>query len=137
MSTFESGAELIAAERSRHPELGWDAEHDKGHDDDLERAASCYLNGNTTGPTWPWEMRYWKPKSRLLNMVRAGALVQAAFEAIDPFDNSDHAYFCRKRRPERVATIARMIDRYIIDQEAQMVAWSVEREQWLAGSGHE
>lgn len=83
-----SGAALIAAERRRQVEVeGWTADHDAGHGPTvLLAAAKCYGwaavgaegNAKPAPALWPWARSWWKPKDRLRNLVRAGALAQAA-----------------------------------------------------------
>lgn len=81
---FEAGGyDLIVAERQRQIEReGWTPEHDDHHSDgEMYAAALCYLRANdpAKGPSnlWPWEHKWWKPKDRLSNLVRAGALLMA------------------------------------------------------------
>lgn len=84
-----NGRMLIDAERKRQIEVkGWDQFHDDLHGPDtLEAAADCYLatmDEDAPQPDdWPWNLEYWKPKSRERNLVRAGALYQAAFEVAE------------------------------------------------------
>lgn len=79
-----NGMQRIEAERRRQVEVeGWTAEHDAQHSaDELTGAAACYLNAadaNAKQPRrWPWDSQWWKPKDRLRNLERAGALYLAA-----------------------------------------------------------
>ena len=83
-----TGVELIAAERQRQMDvIGWDKDHDDGHCDSvLWHAARCYLSlkpGSTRMPAgWPWERSDFKPKSRIKNLVRAGALIAAEIDRL-------------------------------------------------------
>lgn len=92
--TDTDGASLIAAERRRQIEVeGWTPEHDAEHGGTiLRRAARCYEThpGDETfvPSAWPWDESWWKPKDHLSNLVRAGALYQAA---ADTDDDSQHA----------------------------------------------
>lgn len=76
------GVALIAKERRRQVEVeGWDADHDSGHSvADLANAASAYCNSNPF--LWPWSRDSYKPKDRLANLVRAGALTAAAIDLL-------------------------------------------------------
>lgn len=80
---MKTGIELIKSERTRQIEVEWwTLEHDKGWDKGLlGRAASCYetaMDENAIQPpNWPWDKEWWKPKSRVKNLVRAGALYLA------------------------------------------------------------
>lgn len=86
-----TGAERIAAERQRQIDAeGWTAEHDRGghHPWQLLDAACCYAQppqtrheGSKAPWGWPWEPRWWKPKDRLRDLERGGALAQAAMDA--------------------------------------------------------
>ena len=84
-----SGAERIAAERQRQIDKeGYTAEHDDAHaSDDFVRAAVAYLE--TSGPHrpvpmgWPWYEGEWKPKDRISNLVRAGALIAAEIDRLE------------------------------------------------------
>lgn len=84
----------IAAERARQIESeGWTPEHDDEHDDGaLARAAACYAVGfiprestalGALYPLWPWDKKWWKPKSPRRNLVRAAALIVAEIERHD------------------------------------------------------
>ncbi|TLX16733.1 hypothetical protein [Rhizobium sp. MHM7A] len=80
---------LIRAERQRQIDKeGWTYQHDAEHTDGaLLSAAVVYLQFGTdkAGPvnksgipvTWPWEDEWFKPKDRVSNLVRAGALCLA------------------------------------------------------------
>ena len=87
-----TGAELIVAERKRQIEVtGWDADHDENHQDgELWHAARCYLSlkpGDIRMPGgWPWDQGDFKPKSRIENLVRAGALIAAEIDRLQRED---------------------------------------------------
>lgn len=76
------GITLIAQERQRQIEKeGWTPEHDDEHrGGELSRAAVCYIKGNATG--WPWEPSWWKPKDRITNLAKAGALIAAEIDRL-------------------------------------------------------
>lgn len=95
----------IHDERARQKSKeGWTVEHDDEHTDgSLADAAACYaLTGlamvarfqrNADGgqlighcpSLWPcsWHPKWWKPKDRRRNLVRAGALIIAEIERLD------------------------------------------------------
>lgn len=83
----------IEHERRRQvTEEEWTPEHDDQHDDgSMARAAACYAahpfmptRAWGTLPTiWPWMPRWWKPKDRRRDLVRAGALIVAEIERLD------------------------------------------------------
>lgn len=88
----------IAAERRRQIEAeGWTPDHDDAHGDGaLAAAAACYaikaslpVNDLRFGPAspppyWPgWANRWWKPKDRRADLIRAGALIVAEIERLD------------------------------------------------------
>lgn len=81
---MKSGFELITEERKRQVEVeGWTPEHDDQHTtEDLVSAAACYLNAmdehEPVKRRWPWALEWWKPKDRVRNLVRSGALYLAA-----------------------------------------------------------
>ncbi len=76
------GIELIAAERRRQVEVeGWTPEHDAEHvNGELAVAASCYATGDYA--MWPWAPEWLKPKDRLSDLVRAGALIAAEIDRL-------------------------------------------------------
>lgn len=77
-------------QRSKH---GFDAAHDdtatKG---EIGLAAMCYLQhalgtdahrelyALTPSCLWPWEIQWWRPKTRIEDLTRAGALIVAEIE---------------------------------------------------------
>ncbi len=80
----------IAAERKRQIDAeGWTPEHDDEHDEgELAIAASCYASpvfpeGWQVPFAWPWDRKWWKPKSRRRDLIRAAALIVAEIERLD------------------------------------------------------
>lgn len=84
----QQAAEDVRLERQRQIRSeGWSAKHDDEHSDgELLRAAVIYIWHGTMMQTsyegglplgWPWEAKWWKPKDRDRNLVRAGALCLA------------------------------------------------------------
>lgn len=101
-----TGVQKIAAERARQVfQEGWDAEHDARHlAGTLALAgaayvlhAGCALNpeygdgwpDDEPPPIWPWEDHWWKPKTPLRDLVRAGALIAAEIDGLGPDDRED------------------------------------------------
>lgn len=101
----KTGAELIAAERQRQIESeGWTPDHDDEHDNgELAYAGAAYavnyannqwkldeVNGlekyqsQEPDENWPeaWGERYWKPKDRIRDLVRAGAFLAAEIDRL-------------------------------------------------------
>jgi hypothetical protein len=92
--------EEIDAECARQVEVeGWTVEHDDGHrKGELADAAAAYAVGPGRYPFsvgvvehpaqsppmfWPWSLRWWKPKTRRRDLVRAAALIVKEIERID------------------------------------------------------
>lgn len=81
--------ELIAQERQRQIEVeGWTPAHDDAHGStDLACAAACYMlafdDSAEIPQMWPLDVKWWKPKDRQRNLVRAGALYLAAADAAE------------------------------------------------------
>lgn len=92
----------ISRERERQMAVeGWSHEHDDKHDnDEMAFAAACYAIGSRevhrgivdadqgvsatiSARLWPWELRWWKPKKRRQDLVRAAALLVAEIERLD------------------------------------------------------
>lgn len=92
-----SGVELIASERQRQiSSEGWSADHDDTHDKgEMAQAAasyalhaagisSSYPKGIQNGCCmwWPWAKRWWKPRTPIKDLVRAGALIAAEIDRL-------------------------------------------------------
>ncbi|WP_052336705.1 hypothetical protein [Nocardioides alkalitolerans] len=90
MNTTENqptGADLIAAERQRQIEAeGYTPEHDDEHDDEhgwqtLWAAGATYAEiGHVS---WPWRVEEFKPTNVVRDLIKAGALAQAAMEVAE------------------------------------------------------
>ncbi len=94
--SYLSGVERIAAERARHKSpLG--ENYSDEHDDELtnseliQAAVSYAINadveageGLSDSPPaiWPWDAEAWKPKSRIRDLDRAGALIAAEIDRL-------------------------------------------------------
>ena len=87
-------------------EEGWPPEHDDKHDQgELAQAAACYAfhassrfawaedeyrkapppfhDFDAGTVTWPWDMKWWKPKSPWEDLVRAGGLILAEMDRLE------------------------------------------------------
>lgn len=78
----------VLAERQRQISVeGWTPEHDDEHSfEEMAFAASCYAcadEGEAPPAVWPWDWKWWKPKGRRRNLVKAGALILAEIERLD------------------------------------------------------
>jgi hypothetical protein len=95
-----SGIDRIAAERDRHEDLGYTAEHDVQHvDSELLGAAICYVvacdpptldpAGDLALSLWPWGNQAWKPSAnRIRNLEKAGALIAAEIDRLQAEANA-------------------------------------------------
>ena len=100
----KSGAELIAAERTRQIQKErWSPKHDDGHKKhELAKAAVSYIqvvaspdqwaeeHNEPAAPTddWPWSEKWWKPSSDpIRNLVKAGALIAAEIDRLQRQSN--------------------------------------------------
>lgn len=89
-----NGIELITAERDRQINVeGWTADHDSQHTKgELAFAAIAYIEADETDSLgnlytaaysfWPWSRNWWKPKDRIRNLVKAGALIAAEIDRL-------------------------------------------------------
>lgn len=100
-SLLSKAAADILSERRRQIEAeGWTVEHDDEHVyGEMANAASCYAAGQIVSAIpkemhpdrgaagyrsiWPWDHKWWKPKTYRANLVRAGALIVAEIERLD------------------------------------------------------
>lgn len=90
-----NGVAMIAAERQRQVEVeGWTGEHDAQHTNgEIAKAAAVYAMcaAVNTYPVsrsglwfqvWPWPWQWFKPKDRLRDLARAGALIAAEIDRV-------------------------------------------------------
>lgn len=84
-----TGADLIALERTKQIKVeGYDSKHDLSLDDEaLEMASIAYILSSVgkrkeSMKYWPWLLPYIKPKTKVRDLVRAGALIAAAIDRI-------------------------------------------------------
>lgn len=83
---FSAGAEAIRKERSRQVmSEGYDMKHDERHEPEkFIQAAVAYLlsavgNDEAAGE-WPFDAEFFKPKDKIRDMERAGALIAAGLD---------------------------------------------------------
>lgn len=81
--------ELIKAERARQIEIGRTRERDYGRGTELVVAARAYIHVDRN--LWPWHQSSWQPRSRVENLLRAGALFLAAEEVFQHAGSDEHA----------------------------------------------
>ncbi|QPF81709.1 hypothetical protein IC762_12495 [Bradyrhizobium genosp. L] len=113
----------IVAERRRQVAIkGWSTSHDDHHaDGELLRAGMCYLANARLLPGelapirydgapmgWPWDAKWWKPKTPERDLERAGALFMAEQERLQrrglPTSHVDHKIEVCVRALEAVAS---------------------------------
>jgi hypothetical protein len=94
MGDAGTGIGLIAVERARHALIGYTPEHDLHHDQEqLIRAAECYLSTSLPGTNWPegarpimwpFDPESWRayPDDRVRELVIAGSLIAAEIDRI-------------------------------------------------------
>lgn len=92
--------DIVAERRHQIEDEGWTPEHDDRHvEGELPLAAACYAKSagsysdeararwphasKTISPLWPWDPKWWKPKTCRIDLVRAGALIVAEIERLD------------------------------------------------------
>ena len=122
---IEVAGRLVAAERQRQIDTeGYQPEHDRQHGHtQLALAAQAYYHHDAS--YWPWD-GFYKPKGPLKNLIRAGALYQAAI---------DVAYAIR----QEISTNIRQKDDYIIGRNKSIAliarlleeADQINYEDWL------
>lgn len=92
-SSKAKGADLIREERRRQIEQeGYDAQHDFREPLNSIVAAAisyamCDIDKQEAEAWWQWDFKYWKPKDRQRNLVRAGALIAAALDKMQDEEN--------------------------------------------------
>lgn len=96
---MKTGIQLITEERSRQiTKEGWTSDHDDTHTGgEMAIAAACYAledvvdfkipinlqcSQKITHWLWTWSSCWWKPKDRICNLVRAGALIAAEIDRL-------------------------------------------------------
>ena len=93
------GADLICQERRRQIEVkGYNAYHDFREPLNHLVAggisyAICDIDEECASAWWPWELDQWKPKDRMRNLIRAGALIAAAIDKMldeEDFEKNKH-----------------------------------------------
>ena len=92
---LSDAARDVFLERVRQQsEEGWTPEHDDEHQNgEIADAAGVYalhagghdmqMSDGLPSAYWPWDKKWWKPKDKRSNLVRAGALILAEIERLD------------------------------------------------------
>ncbi|WP_232348199.1 hypothetical protein [Burkholderia pseudomallei] len=82
--------DVLIERRRQVDQEGWTPAHDDQYrDHELSCAAGCYAMhtlaypAGDPPPAWPWAADWWKPTTPRRNLVKAGALIQAAIERLD------------------------------------------------------
>ena len=105
MMELTQAAQDVLAERERQIEgEGWTSKRDDLYTNgSLAKAAATYAIGATLSDAeratmdefglrgtpyritvlWPWDWKWWKPKNRRRDLVKAGALILAEIERLD------------------------------------------------------
>lgn len=96
MELTKAAFDVLAERRRQIEKEGWTPDHDdKTHlPGELALAACCYCvadDDEAPPAIWPWETKWWKPKDRRRNMVRAAALLLAEIERHDRADQMPNA----------------------------------------------
>ena len=119
---MKTGMKRILAERQRQiTKEGWSADHDDRHDQqEMQRAAESYLL--SAGMTrqgfksfrppdcWPWSKKWWKPKTEIRDLTRAGALWLAEIDRLKRLGETYQFPTILKNLDNRVKECARRID---------------------------
>lgn len=86
----DAARDVLAERRRQIEQEGWTPAHDDQYrDHELPCAAGCYAMytlaypAGDPPPAWPWVADWWKPTTHRRNLVKAGALIQAAIERLD------------------------------------------------------
>ncbi|WP_310634858.1 hypothetical protein [Burkholderia cenocepacia] len=86
----DAARDVLAERRRQVEQEGWTPAHDDQYGDhELSCAAGCYAMytlaypAGDPPPAWPWAADWWKPTTHRRNLVKAGALIQAAIERLD------------------------------------------------------
>ncbi|WP_264858167.1 hypothetical protein [Burkholderia cenocepacia] len=86
----DAARDVLAERRRQIEQEGWTPAHDDQYrDHELSCAAGCYAMytlaypAGDPPPAWPWAADWWKPTTHRRNLVKAGALIQAAIERLD------------------------------------------------------
>lgn len=79
-----TGIQLIYEERDRQKKYeGFDSDHDsKWTSGELAKASACYALGDNIPNIWPFDKEWWKPKDRIRDLQKAGALIAAEIDRL-------------------------------------------------------
>jgi hypothetical protein len=87
----QAALDVLAERRRQIEQEGWTPQHDDEHSTgEMAAAAACYaLHTEPVGNVgdylrfWPWDSKWWKPRDKRRNLVKAGALILADIERLD------------------------------------------------------
>ena len=102
------GVNLIEAERERQIyQEGWTEEHDDKHvNNELALAAACYAVPDVFSQGyWPptWDLSWYKPTTRIRDLVKAGALIAAEIERLQRIE-------LKQTKEKLIPKIKKMVD---------------------------
>lgn len=129
----------VLAERQRQVDVeGWTPEHDdKYGKGELLRAAKAYFahatgralslpDGERAGIPfgWPWDKKWWKPKTPRQNLVRAGALALAEIERLKRLYHvrAEHRYVDAEAYYRLIIAELERLDHSALSSQVQDVA---------------
>jgi hypothetical protein len=119
---MSKGIELIAEERKRQIEVeGYDANHDFNEPlNSIVAAAVSYamvdIDKREAEAWWNWDWKFWKPKDRKRNLVRAGALIAAALDKIQAQEDFEAWLTERNKKPH-------VSSKCVNDKTGEIIPW--------------
>ena len=119
---MSKGIKLIADERKRQIEVeGYDAKHDFNEPlNSIVAAAVSYamvdIDKQEAEAWWNWDWKFWKPKDRKRNLVRAGALIAAALDKIQAQEDFE-AWLTERNKNPHVSS------KCVNDKTGEIIPW--------------
>ena len=116
---MSTASDDVIAERERQKSAeGWTEMHDDTNiHGEMAGAAACYAIANVDhwrrdaviNEIWPWHEKWWKPKDRRRDLVRAGALIIAEIERLDRARKRDNELLDPDEHEALVRDVANII----------------------------